>query len=435
VSHGAFQEAGVPHPAEYTNTAHGWSWTDDWGEGEGAAELAGPHGAAGGTRPEPSRLAKFHAPEIVFGPGALAELGHCTLRVGARRPFLVTDPGLIEAGWVHEAAGYLQEAGLSPEIWHDVTPNPKDHEVEAAFERYLARNGDVIIGLGGGSCIDAAKGVAILSGNGGRILGFEGVNKVVHPIPPLVMVPSTSGTGADVSQFAVITDTAERIKITIISRTLVPDISIIDPRLLTTMPEWLNAASGIDALTHAIEAFVSRAHNPLTDNHALHAVKLVSGHLRHAMLQPKKVKPRLAMAHASLDAGMAFTNAILGVTHAMSHQVGGLFDAPHGVVNGILLPHVVRFNAQAHPRRFVPLAAAMGIRTTGVPPLEVALEFADQIRQLADDLDVPKGLAALGVTEAHVPRLAGTTLKDACLATNPRTAGRRDIEWLFREAL
>ena len=425
----------MPHPADSEDVDYGWSWADHWAEHDSTRELAGPRMPGKKAPQERPQLAKFHAPEIVFGPGALAELGHCAVRVGARRPFLVTDPGLMEAGWADEAVGYLREAGLSAEIWHDVTPNPKDHEVEAAFERYQERGGDVIIGLGGGSCIDAAKGVAILSGNGGRILRYEGVNKVVHPIPPTVMVPSTSGTGADVSQFAVITDTAERTKITIISRTVVPEISVIDPRLLITMPDWLNPASGMDALTHGIEAFVSRAHNPLTDNHALHAVKLISGHLRHTQTHPMRVKPRLAMAQASLEAGMAFTNAILGVTHAMSHQVGGLLDAPHGVLNAVLLPHVVRYNAQTHPQRFVPLAAALGIPATGVTAQEVALEFADRIRQLADDLGMPKGLASLGVTEADIPRLAGTTLKDACLATNPRKASRGDIEWLFREAL
>ena len=425
----------MPQPVDKREAARGWPWVDDWGPDDGTGELAGPHAPGDGAERLPSQLAKFHAPEIVFGPGALAELGHCTLRVGARRPFLVTDPGLIEAGWVDEAVGYLREAGLSPKIWHDITPNPKDNEVEAGFESYLEHGGDVIVGLGGGSCIDAAKGVAILAGNGGRILEFEGVNKVVRPIPPTVMVPSTSGTGADVSQFAVITDTAERIKITIISRTVVPEISIIDPRLLTTMPEWLNAASGLDALTHAVEAYVSRAHNPLTDGHALRAVQLISAHLHHTQLQPKKVKPRLAMAQAALEAGMAFTNAILGVTHAMSHQVGGFLDAPHGVVNAILLPHVVRFNAEAHPRRYIPLAAALGVHSAGVPAQELAFEFAHRIRQLADDLGVPQGLSMLGVTEADVPRLAGTTLKDACLATNPRAASRQDIESLFREAL
>ena len=409
-----------------------WLGADGHGEA-GTGLLVGPQRA--GVSATPARLAKFHAPEIVFGPGALAELGHCATRLGARRPFLVTDPGLIQAGWADEAVGYLRSSGLQPAIWHDVTPNPKDHEIEAAFQRYRESGADVIIGLGGGSCIDAAKGVAILSGNGGRILGYEGVDRVVRPIPPTAMVPSTSGTGADVSQFAVITDTAARIKITIISRTLVPEISVIDPRLLTTMPDWLNATTGLDALTHGVEAFVSRAHNPLTDGHALRAVALIARHLPQTALRPDETTPRLGMALGSLEAGLAFTNAILGATHAMSHQVGGMLDAPHGVVNAVLLPHVIRFNAQAYPERFVPLAAACGVRTAGVQASEAALLLAERVRELADEVGAPKGLAELGVTEDVVPVMARTAMKDACLTTNPRQADARDIEALFRAAL
>src|SRR5271169_1057029 len=410
-------------------------WPDgDWNR-EKSTRLAGPRRGEELGAHTPARLAKFHAPEIVFGPGALAELGHCAARLSARRPFLVTDPGLIEAGWVDEAVAYLRQSELRPTLWHGITPNPKDHEIEAAFQAYAVDGNDVIIGLGGGSCIDAAKGVAILSSNGGRILGYEGVDKVVRPIPPTVMVPSTSGTGADVSQFAVITDTAARIKITIISRTLVPEISVIDPRLLTTMPDWLNVSTGLDALTHAIEAFVSRAHNLLTDSHALRATALITRHLLRAQLQPNEIIPRVAMALGSLEAGMAFTNAILGATHAMSHQVGGALDAPHGVLNAVLLPHVIRFNAQVCPERFVPLAAASGIRTEGVPAGEVALLLAERVRELADEVGVPKGLAALGVTAAELPQMARATLRDACLSTNPREADARDIEALFRAAL
>ena len=406
----------------------------DWNREEGI-RLPGPRRGEELRAHTPGRLAKFHAPEIVFGPDALAELGHCAARLGARRPFLVTDPGLIEAGWVDEAVACLRQSELYPALWHDVTPNPKDHEIEAAFSRYAESGSDVIIGLGGGSCIDAAKGVAILSGNGGRILAYEGVDKVVRPIPPTVMVPSTSGTGADVSQFAIVTDTAARNKITIISRTLVPEISVIDPRLLTTMPDWLNASTGLDALTHGIEAFVSRAHNPLTDRHALYSVALITRHLLRSQLRPSETASRLAMAQGSLEAGLAFTNAILGATHAMSHQVGGQLDAPHGVVNAVLLPHVIMFNAEVSPGRFVPLAAAGGIRTEGVPAAEVALLLAEAVRKLADEVGVPKGLAELGVTDDLVPQLARLTLKDACLATNPRPADARDIEALFRAAL
>ncbi|MGH3435136.1 MAG: iron-containing alcohol dehydrogenase [Sciscionella sp.] len=380
-------------------------------------------------------LAKFHAPEIVFGPHALAELGHSAGRLGARRPFLVTDPGLLEAGWVEEALKHLQGAGLTPVTWHDVTPNPKDREIESAYEAYVGAGCDVIIGLGGGSVIDAAKGVAILSGNGGRILGFAGVDKVVNPIPPLVMVPSTSGTGADVSQFCVVTDTVRFIKVTIISRTLVPETSIIDPRLLTTMPEWLCAATGLDALTHAIEAFVSRAHNPLTDQHALHAAQLVTGNLVQSMLHPTRTEPRLGMAQGSLEAGMAFTNAILGATHAMSHQVGGLLDAPHGVVNGVLLPHVIRYNAMRFPDRYLPLAAAAGIDTSRIPADVAAELLAQRVRDLADTVGVPRGLATLGVREEDIQRLSRTTMSDACLATNPREATVEEIASIFRGAL
>ncbi len=421
----------MPIPLQYLIESD-WPGAD-WSREKSSGQLDGPR--RGDAHVARARLAKFHAPEIVFGPGALAELGHCAARLGARRPFLVTDPGLIEAGWVDEAVAYLRERGLRPAVWHDVTPNPKDHEIEAAFHEYAGSGGDVIVGLGGGSCIDAAKGVAILSGNGGRILGYQGVDKVVHPIPPTVMVPSTSGTGADVSQFAVVTDTTARVKITIISRTLVPEISVIDPRLLTTMPDWLNASTGLDALTHAIEAFVSRAHNLLTDNHALHAVALITRHLLRTRQRPDETIPRLAMALASLEAGMAFTNAILGATHAMSHQVGGTLDTPHGVLNAVLLPHVIRFNAQLWPERFVPLAAAAGIGTEGVPAGQAALLLAERVRELADEVGVPKGLAALDVTEDMLPQMARTALQDACLATNPREADERDLEALYRAAL
>jgi alcohol dehydrogenase class IV len=230
-------------------------------------------------------------------------------------------------------------------------------------------------------------------------------------------------------------DTTQHTKITIISRTLVPDISIVDPRLLVTMPDELNAATGLDALTHAIESFVSRAHNRLTDNHALRAAHLITSNLRHTIARPRLAEPRIAMAHGALEAGMAFTNAILGIAHAMSHQVGGLLDAPHGVLNGILLPHCIRFNAAADPTPYIPLAAAVGIAVSGRPASEVAEQLAERVRQLADEVGVPNGLAALGVTADDIPLMARTTLNDACLATNPREADAADIEALFRGAL
>ena len=387
------------------------------------------------TQPQPTPLVKFHAPEVVLGLGSLGEAGFAELRLGARRPMVVTDPGVIEAGWARELLYHLADARLDPIVWSGVTPNPKDHEIRAAFDLYREAEADVLIAIGGGSCLDAAKGVAILSGNGGDILDYAGVDRMDHPIPPLLMIPSTSGTGADVSQFCIVTDTERSVKITIMGRALVPDISITDPRLLTTMPEWLNAATGLDALAHGIESFVSLAHNPLADTHALNAVGLVFANLRHTMSAPAELESRSKMAQASLEAGLAFTNAILGATHAMSHQVGGLLDSPHGVVNGVLLPHVIRFNAHATPERFIALARSAGLAVEGLPGVEAAELLAEHVRALGDDIGVPRGLRELGVTEADLPRLAATTLHDACLSTNPRPADQDDVQRLFLAAL
>jgi alcohol dehydrogenase class IV len=385
-------------------------------------------------------VVKFHAPEIVFGLGALDEAGFAAQRLGARRPMVVTDPGIIEAGWVEVLLRHLRAVGLHPVVWSDVTPNPKDHEIRAAYERYAEEGCDVLIALGGGSCIDAAKGVAILTSNDGDILDYAGVDQVTQPIPPMMMIPSTSGTGADVSQFCIVTDTERSVKITIMGRALVPDISLTDPRLLTTMPASLNAATGLDALTHGVEAFVSLAHNPLADIHALNSVRLVCGHLRTTITRPAEEMPRAKMAQASLEAGLAFTNAILGATHAMSHQVGGLLDAPHGVVNGVLLPHVIRYNARATPDRFIDLAEAAGLDVSHLPRsvgagIEAAEMLAAHVRRLADDVGVPRGLRDLGVTEADIVTMARTTLDDACLTTNPREASESQITALFREAM
>ncbi|CAM3489976.1 iron-containing alcohol dehydrogenase [Mycolicibacterium frederiksbergense] len=383
----------------------------------------------------PSRLLKFHAPEIVFGIDSMAEAAHAALRLGGQRPLLVTDPGLIEAGWVDELVGHLRDQGVQAQVWSALTPNPKDHEITAGHEFYRSRGCDVLIALGGGSVIDAAKGIAILAANGGDILDYAGVDKATMPIPPLVVLPSTSGTGADVSQFCIVTDTARNTKITILGRALVPDITVIDPRLLTTMPEWLNAATGLDALTHGIEAFVSLGHNQLTDHHALRAVVMVTENLVTTIEQPREMSARVLMAQAALEAGLAFTNAILGAAHAMSHQVGGLLDLPHGVINGVLLPHVVRFNAEADPAPFAVIAANLGIADTRAPELESALALADHLQQLAQKVGVPRGLADLGVHDSDVPVLARNAMADACITTNPRAADEAQLQALFRAAL
>ena len=224
----------------------------------------------------------------------MQEAAHAAVRLGARRPFVVTDPGLPRPAGPTSCCATCARPGSTPQLWLDVTPNPKDHEIEAGFARYVEAGCDVVLGIGGGSVMDAAKGIAMLAANGGRILDYEGIDRIAHPIPPLIMLPSTSGTGADVSQFCIVTDTARHTKITIMGRALVPDVSVIDPRLLTTMPDGLNAATGLDALTHGIEAFVSLAHGPLTDHHALQAVSLVHANLVRTMHAARTTPPPAA---------------------------------------------------------------------------------------------------------------------------------------------
>ncbi|MFV0457536.1 MAG: iron-containing alcohol dehydrogenase [Actinomycetales bacterium] len=385
---------------------------------------------------------KFHAPEILFGVGALAEAGYAARRLGAVRPLVVTDEGLLTTPWVDELLTHLRQAGLHPSVWAGLTPNPKDHEVRAGTRHYREHGADVLIALGGGSCIDAAKAIAIMAADGGDILGCDGIDQVGGPIPPMLMIPSTAGTGADVSQFCIVTDTARAVKMSIMGRALVPDISLTDPRLLTTMSPELNAATGFDALTHAIEAYVSLAHNPLADVHALNAFRLIAENLRPSLTSSTGLDGHAAMAQASLEAGLAFSNAILGAVHAMAHQVGGLTDAPHGMVNAVLLPHVVRYNAgvdeagqdnTACTARYADLAAAAGL--VGRSPQAAADRLADWAGTLAADLDLPTRLACFGVRPGDVDDLADTTLTDACLATNPRPAGHREIAGLLREAL
>jgi 1,3-propanediol dehydrogenase len=381
------------------------------------------------------QVCKFMAPEIIFGRGTLAQVGQAARRLGATKVLVVSDPGIVAAGWLETLLPYVEGDDLRYAIWTDVTSNPKDYEVEAGAAFYHEQGCDALIALGGGSCIDAAKAIAVLSTNGGRIQAYEGLDKISRPLPPMVMVPSTAGTAADVSQFAVITDTRRQLKMTLISKSLIPDISITDPLLLTTKDTWLTASTGMDALTHGIEAYVSRAASFLTDVHALEAIRLAMGALRASVASSTNLDAKETMARASLHAGLAFSNAILGATHAMAHQVGGLLDKPHGELNAILLPYVMEFNRSACPQRYAAIAVAMGLdgQNSRRPDAERAAITA--VRALATDIGLTKRLADLGVRADMIPQLSKNALRDACMATNPREATYDDVAALFEAAL
>jgi 1,3-propanediol dehydrogenase len=379
-------------------------------------------------------LLKFEIPEIIYGLGALSQIGQCARRLGGERILLVTDSGLIAAGWVDESIKYLQEEDLQYIICDNVVTNPRDFQVEEGVELYRRKNCDVIVAVGGGSPIDTAKGIGILASNHGRIHEYEGANLVTQPIPPLVCVPSTAGTGADVSQFAVIANKRTKVKMTILSRAITPDLTLVDPRLLKTKPPELMAATGMDTLTHAIEAYVSSLSWPMTDPHAIHAIELVNEHLVNAT-QTKDMDALEGMSIACLEAGLAFSNAILGAVHALAHPLGGLYDIHHGLANSLLLPVVVRQNMEHVLPKFTKIARAMGAETRERSIAEVAREVPRQIRDLIAKLGLPTRLSQVGVDAADIPRLAQMAEADICMLTNPHCYLKTEIESMYHEVL
>ena len=378
-------------------------------------------------------LQKFEVPEIIHGPGALSKIGQCAKRLGGERVLLVTDPGVIAAGWVDMAIQYLKNEDLSYVIYDNVVSNPRDFQVTEGAELYIQKNCDVIAVVGGGSPIDTGKGIAILVSNSGDIHDYEGCNLVTQPIPPMVCAPSTAGTSADITQFAVITDTTRKVKMTIVSRAIMPEISLVDPLILQTKSPELIAATGIDTLTHAIEAFVSSLSWILTDPHAIHAIELVSQHLVKAM-HTKDLESLQAMSIACLEAGIAFSNAILGAVHALAHPLGGHYDMHHGIANAVLLPVVFRHNSQHSFQKYDLIAQAMGIGTDGMSHAEAAGIALEKIQELIQTLGLPTKLSQMGVQLEDIPLMAELGQLDVCMCTNPYCYSKAEIETIYREA-
>ncbi len=375
---------------------------------------------------------KFEVPEIVFGRGLLSRVGLCARRLGGRKVLLVTDPGVRRAGWADVAIRSLREAGLEVICFDDVTENPKDMEVARGAEEYRRQGADVIVGLGGGSPMDAAKGIAILAANGGRIQDYEGSDRIHRPLPPIVLCPTTCGTGSDVSQFAIINDTERRCKMTIMSRTVAPDISLTDPDTLRTLPEDYVCSTAFDALSHAVEAFFSVAATSLTDVHAIKAVRLLSASLVPAVREHKD-EDLENLARASLHAGMAFSNALLGIVHALAHPIGGLYGVGHGSINAVLLPRVIRYNLPAVMEKLPELAWGLGHRSEGNASRASDI-VQEQVGLLIDRSGAPRSLRRLGVREEDLDLVAQRAMEDTCILTAPREAGPEDLREILVRA-
>lgn len=378
----------------------------------------------------------FFIPAInMMGEGCLESAVQSLAGYGYRRALIVTDAWLEQAGVAARVAGLLERSGIASEIFAGAQPNPTIGNVEAGLARLRAAGCDCVVSLGGGSPHDCAKGIALVATNGGGIADYEGVDRSAKPQLPLIAINTTAGTASEMTRFCIITDESRHIKMAIVDRHVTPLLSVNDPLLMLAKPPALTAATGMDALTHAVEAYVSTAATPITDACALKAVSMIAANLRQAVADGQDVAAREAMAYAQFLAGMAFNNASLGYVHAMAHQLGGFYNLPHGVCNAVLLPHVEAFNAAVVPGRLADVAAAMGVAVAGAAAADNAARCLAAIRELSAAIGIPAGLRELGVKPEDIPTLAANALKDACGLTNPRPADQAEIEGIFAAAL
>ncbi|WP_249672047.1 L-threonine dehydrogenase [Pseudomonas abieticivorans] len=378
----------------------------------------------------------FFIPSVnMMGIGSLDEAMDAIRKYGFRNAMIVTDAGLAKAGVADKVVKLLAAQDINATVFDGAKPNPTVSNVEKGLEQLKLSRADFIISLGGGSPHDCAKGIALCAANGGHISEYEGVDQSAKPQMPLIAINTTAGTASEMTRFCIITDETRHVKMAIVDRNVTPLLSVNDPSLMAAMPKGLTAATGMDALTHAIEAYVSTAATPITDACALKAVELISANLRTAVANGGDMPARENMAYAQFLAGMAFNNASLGYVHAMAHQLGGFYDLPHGVCNAVLLPHVESFNASTCPARLKDVATAMGVYTQGLDDAQGAAAAIAAIRKLSSDIGIPGGLAELGAKADDIPTLAANAMKDACGFTNPRPANQGEIEEIFRTAM
>ena len=384
----------------------------------------------------------FFIPSVtLIGIGAAKQIPEKIKALGASKPLIVTDKGITQAGITKEITSLLDAAKMKYVVFDETIPNPTDKNVHDGVEVYKKNKCDSLISLGGGSSHDCGKGIGLVVANGGKIHDYEGVDKSTKPMPPYLAVNTTAGTASEMTRFCIITDTSRHVKMAIIDWRVTPGIAVDDPLLMVGMPPALTAATGMDALTHAVEAYVSTIATPMTDSAAEKAIELIAKFLRPAVANGADIEAREGMCFAQYLAGMAFNNASLGRVHAMAHQLGGFYDLPHGECNAILLPHVERFNLIAKLDRFTKIAQLMGENTKGLSPRDAAELALVAIKKLSTDVGIPSGLVELGkrygkeVKASDIDTMVANAQKDACGLTNPRCPKDADVKAIFTAAL
>jgi 1,3-propanediol dehydrogenase len=382
-------------------------------------------------------MADYLLPSVNFmGRGCLNVVGERCKILGGKKALIVTDNFLskLENGPVEQTIKYLKEAGLESVIFDRVEPNPKDVNVLDGLEVYKKENCDMIVTVGGGSPHDCGKGIGIAATHEGDLYDYAGIETLTNPLPPIIAVNTTAGTASEVTRHCVITNTKLKVKYVIVSWRNLPLVSINDPLLMLGKPSGLTAATGMDALTHAVEAYVSKDANPVTDAAAIQAIKLIANNLRQAVARGENIEARENMAYASLLAGMAFNNGNLGYVHAMAHQLGGLYDMPHGEANAMLLPYVCSYNLISNPQKFADIAEFMGENISGLSVREAADKAIDALFKLSEDLGIPAKLSEKGIKEEDFEYMAEMALKDGNAFSNPRVGNKNDIINIFKAA-
>ncbi|AJQ28654.1 iron-containing alcohol dehydrogenase [Pelosinus fermentans] len=378
----------------------------------------------------------FMTPISILGVGCLDQIVNYIKPMSFRKALIVSDKILVEMKLIDKLTDVLKSAGVFYIIHDDVSPNPTIPQVDYGLKLFQDNGCDFLISFGGGSPHDCAKAIALLATNGGEIKNYVGLNKSKKTSAPLIAINTTAGTGSELTRFCVITDEKNHIKMTITDWHVTPIIAVNDAELMLGMPPGLTAATGMDALTHAIEAYVSTNATPVTDCKALKAIELIAGYLKTAFLNGSDIHAREMMVYAEYLAGIAFNNASLGYVHALAHQLGGMYNLPHGLANSIMLPYVVDYNRHAVPHHYAAIARALGKDTKDLSDESAALLAVTAIKELTQDLKIPKTLSEVrGFNKKDIPTLAANALKDICCVTNPRQGPQEEIEGILRSAI
>lgn len=381
-------------------------------------------------------MGDFFMPQNNFlGEGGIEKIALEILAKGYKKCLIITDNFMVKTDTFQRVLRSLTNANCQFKIYSGTKPNPTIENVDSAFSLVKDEPCEFVISIGGGSAHDLAKGVAIQVTNGGNIANYAGTNKLKRDALPIIAINTTAGTGSEVTAFTIITDTKNKIKLAIVDKRMTPWISVNDPTTMLSMPKGLTAATGIDALTHAIEAYVSTNSSTVTDACAIQSMNLISKHIKIAYENGKDINARDKMAEAEFLAGVAFSNASLGYVHAIAHQLGGIYNLPHGICNAVLLPYVVKFNGlRLEGKKFGDIANALGINVFNKNNKFSHKMVVDFLLKLNKSLNIPLALRELGVQESDFELIATNALKDACSFTNPVQTDVKGIIQILKDA-